>query len=135
MTTSRSELEVLDDATCWELLRSHPHRLGRIAFVDEGHISVLPVNYRVDDVGVLYRSALGTVLAAIPDGTSVGFEVDQVDPTWREGWSVLVEGRLETLEGDEREIAAQSGLEVWAPGERSCFRRVRPASITGRRIR
>lgn len=135
MTASRSELEVLDETTCWELLRSHPHRLGRLAFVDEGRVTVLPVNYRVDDLGVVFRSEVDTVLASLPDGTSVGFEVDQVDPTWREGWSVLLEGALETLDGDDREAAAQSGLEVWAPGERSCYRRVRVERISGRRIR
>jgi hypothetical protein len=66
----------------------------------------------------------------------VAFEIDEVSPATREGWSVLVQGPAHLVDSEaERASVMQSGIEAWPGGERELFVRVIPTRITGRRIR
>ncbi|MGM0819140.1 MAG: pyridoxamine 5'-phosphate oxidase family protein, partial [Actinomycetota bacterium] len=66
----------------------------------------------------------------------VAFEVDDVDVAWKEGWSVLVRGQAEEVTGaGDLERVRALPLQPWARGERERFVRVRPETITGRRLR
>lgn len=124
------ELEVLDEATCWELFRSQ--LIGRLA-VNRPHLSplVLPVNFGVeDDDQVVIRTAAGAKLDFAPYGL-VAIEVDEIDPVHHVGWSVVVEGMARALYEDEE----QTPIDTWAPGPRPYVIRIRPTHITGRRIR
>jgi uncharacterized protein len=77
----------------------------------------------------------GTKLDAAADLAPVAFEVDAADEATRTGWSVVVRGTLsEVIEPDDLERLRTLPLYPWAPGPKARYLRVRPASITGRRI-
>jgi uncharacterized protein len=66
--------------------------VGRLAWLRDGEIDVLPIRYVYADGSIYGRtSAGGKLLAMDPQGTAVAFEVDEVQSTqrWR---SVLVHG-------------------------------------------
>ena len=104
--------------------------VGRVAVATEEGPLVVPVNYVMDGDTVVFRSDPGTKLDVIYDGP-VSFQLDQIEPRSRTGWSVLVRGMAEPLAptGDET-----LWLESWAPGDKDVWIRIVPFSITGRRI-
>jgi len=59
-----------------------------------------------------------------------------IEPARRTGWSVNVVGRAEHIvDHDEKERAAQLGLEPWAGDYRNEYMRLRTERVSGRRIR
>lgn len=128
-------LEVLDREACLTLVSEHPLKIGRVAFVQDGYPVVLPVNYRVDQGSIVFRTGLGSKLDSAAGGSPLAFEVDAVDAQWQEGWSVLAQGRgEEVVAPGELARLRTLGLQPWSPGERSRYIRLRPQRITGRRI-
>ena len=131
MTTDRNGLEVLNDDECLRLLRSAS--IGRIGISSRALPVILPVNYRVDDRCILFRTSAGTKLDAATHNAVVAFEVDQVDPVYHSGWSVLVTGiaRDATAEvGD----GARSATPRWAPGTDDRLVAISIDEISGRRL-
>lgn len=126
-------LEELDIDACLSLLADQ--RMGRLAFVEDGELVILPVNYAFDRGMVLVRTAEGSKLDAAVRGERVAFEIDGFDLEQRTGWSVLVKGRCrEVWEVPELERARDLPLEPFAPGEKEHFLVVYPAAMSGRRI-
>lgn len=125
----------LDHQECWKRLREHPAKIGRLGFVSDGLPLILPINYRVDDESVVFRTRPGAKLAAVSDGTMLAFEADDVDVAWRSGWSVLLRGRAQhvTQPGEVGRLR-DLGLEPWAPGDRDQWVRIRPTRIEGRQL-
>jgi nitroimidazol reductase NimA-like FMN-containing flavoprotein (pyridoxamine 5'-phosphate oxidase superfamily) len=130
-------LENLDAAECLRLIS--PGGVGRIAYVGSYDLTVLPVNYRLADGAIVFRTAEGGLMeedlrTGIARGEyKVAFEVDHLDEAASEGWSVLIQGpahHLDTVE--EQEAARRAGVEPWAPGERNHFIRITPVRLTGR---
>jgi uncharacterized protein len=122
----------LDD--CLRLLASVP--LGRVGFLADGEVILLPVNHAVSGQDVVFRTTLGSKLSAAESENSVTFEADHYDQRRRAGWSVLVTGRAEMVY-DDAEIAALNslGLEPWPDAvDRSFWVRIRPRAVTGRRL-
>jgi nitroimidazol reductase NimA-like FMN-containing flavoprotein (pyridoxamine 5'-phosphate oxidase superfamily) len=122
----------LDD--CLGLLASVP--LGRVGFLCDGEVVMLPVNHAVSGQDVVFRTTLGSKLSAAESENAVTFEADHYDPRRRAGWSVLVTGRAEMVYDDD-EIAAldRLGLEPWPDAvDRSFWVRIRPRAVTGRRL-
>ena len=115
--------------------------VGRIGFTGRYGPEVLPVNYKVVDGTIVFRTeaegALGEDLrTGIPGAEyKVAFEVDEVDAATRTGWSVMVQGAVHHVE-DEAECAelAKVGIDPWISGERSLFLCITPTLISGRRI-
>jgi hypothetical protein len=64
----------------------------------------------------------------------VAFEIDDIDVTGRQGWSVLIQGPAHHVSEAERESAVAAGVEPWPGGERELFVRIVPSRITGRQI-
>lgn len=123
----------LDVDECLRLLASHPVKVGRVGFSDRRGVAVLPVNYRVIAGEVAMRTSVASGLLAALDGP-VAFEVDDVDPAWEEGWSVLVRGTArEVVEPEEVRRLEGSGLRSWA-GAEDVWLAIRPREITGRRL-
>ena len=136
MTAGRDHagLVVLGPNTCDELLDETT--IGRIAFVHDGGVDVFPVNYRWHRSSVVFRTAEGAKLDAATLRPAVAFEIDGWDSDKKTGWSVVVHGTAEEVEDDE-ERAELEGLDLrpWAgPKGRDRWVRVRPTSITGRKI-
>ncbi len=100
-------LETLDKAECLRLIS--PGGIGRIAFTGRYGLTVLPVNYKLHDGAIVFRTAqdsptgedLRTGIAHAE--YQVAFEIDQIDPQTREGWSVLIHGPAHHMStADER---------------------------------
>lgn len=132
-------VEELDEAECLRLASQEV--IGRIAFSGRYDLTVLPVNYRVVDGAVVFRTAQDSLTGAdlrtgIADADyRVAFEIDHLDQGTHEGWSVLIQGPAHHLDAGPGEAETAAGIESWAGGEKDHFIRITPARITGRRIR
>ena len=133
-------IEALDEAECLRLIS--PGGIGRIAYQSRFGQAVLPVNYKLHEGAIVFRTALHSPLdedlqTGIADAEYlVAFEIDELDMAGRQGWSVLIQGPAHRVESEaERASAMQAGIENWAPGTRELFVRIVPSRVTGRRIR
>ena len=85
---------------------------------------------------MVFRTAPGSKLTALLLSQLAAFEVDDIDEAVRSGWSVIVTGRVEEiLHPADRDRLETVGLELWAPGERPHWVRIRTDTLSGRRIR
>jgi len=127
-------LEILPFDRCLELLATVP--VGRVSFFADGEIVVLPVNHVMDGQDPVFRTARGSKLSAAEGQNVVAFEADDYDERSRSGWSVLVNGRARAIyEEPEIQRLVRLGLRPWVgEADRPFWIRIRPASISGRRI-
>jgi nitroimidazol reductase NimA-like FMN-containing flavoprotein (pyridoxamine 5'-phosphate oxidase superfamily) len=134
LATDRAGLEILHLGDCFQQLKSVP--LGRIGFVAGGEVVILPVNFLIDGQDVVFRTVAGSKLSAVEVGHYVGFEADSYDAATGTGWSVVVNGLAEIVESDEEAARLDAcGLSSWGTGASGrVWVRIRPSSITGRRI-
>jgi nitroimidazol reductase NimA-like FMN-containing flavoprotein (pyridoxamine 5'-phosphate oxidase superfamily) len=132
-------LDVIDERECWRLLASQA--VGRVAVIVGHYPQVFPVNHIVDGHSILFRTGVGTKLWAI-GRSNVTFEVDEIDPENRTGWSVMVRGSAREVDlsrdvgvvvGPESARAAIGDL-PWAPGDRDHVVRIIADAVSGRRI-
>jgi nitroimidazol reductase NimA-like FMN-containing flavoprotein (pyridoxamine 5'-phosphate oxidase superfamily) len=120
---------------CLHLLADPDLHVGRLALILDDEPVILPVNFTVDRGVIVFRTETGSLLAYATRGAPVAFEVDKVDPAWREGWSVLVRGRGEHVSDPDELVRLRSlPLQPWAPGDKALFARIVPTAISGRRI-
>lgn len=134
LPTDHAGLEVLPLDDCLQRLASVP--VGRVGFHADGEVVVLPINHAVDGQDVVFRTARGSKLSAAAEHDLVAFEADDYDPQTRSGWSVVISGRAEAVyEHAQIERLARLGLHPWAAAADPPFWiRIRPMSVTGRRI-
>ena len=132
-------LERLDEAESLRLIA--PGGIGRIAFIGRYGLTVLPVNYKLHDGAIVFRTAqdsptgedLRTGIAHAE--YQVAFEIDQINPETRDGWSVLIHGPAHHMASDdERAAVAASGVAPWPRGVHEHAIRIVPTSVTGRRL-
>jgi nitroimidazol reductase NimA-like FMN-containing flavoprotein (pyridoxamine 5'-phosphate oxidase superfamily) len=97
MTDAEPALQELSHEACLELLATQ--EIGRLGVNAEHYPMIFPVNYALDQATVVFRTRPGTKLSATGHA-NVTFEVDQIDPVRRTGWSVLVCGSAEELTSD-----------------------------------
>jgi len=125
-------LEILPYDECLRLLGTVP--VGRISFLADGEIVVLPVNYVMDGQDPVFCTARGSKLSAAEGQDVVAFEADEYDVTTKSGWSVLVNGRAFAIYEDA-EIRRLNALDLrsWATtADRPFWVRIRPAAVSGR---
>jgi nitroimidazol reductase NimA-like FMN-containing flavoprotein (pyridoxamine 5'-phosphate oxidase superfamily) len=132
-------LEQLDEAECLRLIAGGG--IGRIAYTGKYDLTVLPVNYKLHDGAILFRTSADSLTAdELRTGLAgseyrVAFEVDDFNHASRDGWSVLVQGPAHHLDDEaERADALAAGVEAWPGGEHDHFIKVSPMRVTGRRI-
>ncbi|UBU08861.1 pyridoxamine 5'-phosphate oxidase family protein [Nonomuraea gerenzanensis] len=131
-------LETLDEQECRRLIA--PGGIGRVAFNGSHGPTVLPVNYKVHEGAIVFRTAAGGAmdkdLRSGLEGVDIviAFQIDNIDETNREGWSVLVQGPAHHVPPEEAAGVAGAGVTPWAGGERQLYIRIVPQHITGRRI-
>ena len=131
---SRTELVEVGQEECLRLLRTR--RVGRVAFVADGHPLILPVNYAVDAATIVIRTDRGTKLASMPL-TNVAFEVDDIDEVGAQGWDVVVQGHADDITDsiDRRsEVLRALRIDTFAPGMKWHWIRISPTTISGRRL-
>jgi nitroimidazol reductase NimA-like FMN-containing flavoprotein (pyridoxamine 5'-phosphate oxidase superfamily) len=139
-TSRTTTLETLDETECMRLIS--PGGIGRIAYSGQFGLTVLPVNYKLYQGTVLFRTGQDSPLDEdLRTGIGhaeykVAFEIDDFDTAAREGWSVLIQGAAHHVDS-EAELASVSEADVqpWPPGPREHFLRINPSRVTGRRIR
>jgi nitroimidazol reductase NimA-like FMN-containing flavoprotein (pyridoxamine 5'-phosphate oxidase superfamily) len=131
---SDSWLEDLSYELCVELLRTNT--VGRIGLVIDDAPAVLPVNYRlVETVGLTFlalRTRPGNLFERAD--LKVALEIDGIDPTHQEGWSVLARGTLHRVDPDAADFKQRFDPEPWLTPERDAWLIIEPYSITGRRL-
>jgi nitroimidazol reductase NimA-like FMN-containing flavoprotein (pyridoxamine 5'-phosphate oxidase superfamily) len=133
ITDPRTWLEILGTEACWDLLGSTP--AGRLAVVTDNRPEIYPVNYATDDHTIVFRTEVGSKLAALDGNPNVCFEIDGLDVATRSGWSVLVQGRAAAVRTPEELRAVHAlPLEFWAIGDKPNFVRITPTVVSGRRI-
>ena len=88
-------LELLDDDEARELLRIG--EVGRVGVTIGALPAIFPVNYRVIDGAIVFRTSPGSKMSAAAVGAVVAFEVDDYQLADRSGWSVLAVGTAEVV--------------------------------------
>lgn len=126
--------EDLSEEQCWSLLMAR--NTGRIAFVAESRILVLPVHYLVHEREIFFRTAEDGIIGNALVGAAASFQIDEVDPALLSGWSVLASGPAEHVEDKEllTTLWGQAMEQPWMTGMRNLFIRVTPSIVTGRRV-
>ena len=130
----------LDEAECLRLVAAH--EVGRVAYAGRFGPTVLPVNYRLYEGSIVFRTGQDSPMDEdLRTGISnaeykIAFEIDEFDPAGREGWSVLVQGSAHHVTSDaERASVTRAGVTPWPGGPKEQYIRVRPTRITGRQVR
>ncbi|MFG1706371.1 helix-turn-helix domain-containing protein [Nonomuraea sp. M3C6] len=133
------ELVTLDESECLHLLQ--PGGVGRLAFDGRYGPTVLPVNFRLLEGTIVFRTATGgstdeDLRTGVRDVEyKVAFEVDRIEELTSGGWSVLVQGSLHHVTTDEElASAAATGVDPWAGGDRQQYLKIIPCRMTGRRV-
>ncbi len=106
--------------------------IGRIVLSTASGPVAFPVNFVFADRMVVFRTSDSMVshISGI-----VAFEVDRIDETMSEGWSVLVRGHARLItDAQERQGVAELDLEPWAGGARLNLVEITPFELTGRVI-
>jgi hypothetical protein len=129
---ARTGLEELDRDECLRLIAHAP--LGRLAVVVAGYPLVFPVNFTLDADAIVLRTDRGTKLYGARNGP-VAFECDGIDLVYHTGWSVLVSGTAEEIH-NPIDVARLERLPLgpWSPKPKPVWLRIRPRSMSGRRI-
>jgi nitroimidazol reductase NimA-like FMN-containing flavoprotein (pyridoxamine 5'-phosphate oxidase superfamily) len=131
-----AELQHLDRVESLQLLAAN--RFGRLAVSVNGQAPTLrPVNYVFDEPSqsVIFRTGQGSKLYGLLASRKAAFEIDGIDLVNRTGWSVVVRGLAEEIL-DPRELRrlARMPLDLWAPGDKPHWIRIRAGTVTGRRL-
>lgn len=133
MEVDRNGLEILGRSECLQLLGGA--RLGRVGVTFGALPTILPINFRLVDERIVFRTGLGTKLDAATSNAIVAFEVDEMDPLWHTGWSVVVTGLAHEVTSPE-ELARldEADIPYWAPAEGDRIVEISMEMISGRRI-
>lgn len=129
MSQTSTDQTVLSVEECWELLRAQ--EFGRLAYVAEGDLAIVPLNYAVDGDQLVFRTADGSKLQGLLTEPKVAFEIDQIAE--EEGTSVVVRGRIRMLSDTDEARLEQAGLRPWLGEDRPHLIALQPTRITGRR--
>lgn len=130
-------IETLDRPSCVQLLRSAA--VGRLVFaVPSEPPGVVPVTFVVEGPPgaehVVVRTTRGSRLSRSAPGSVVSFEVDDIQASTHEGWSVVASGTAVEVTDPAEVRRVGERLEAWAPGFQDVFVRVPLSTLTGRRL-
>jgi nitroimidazol reductase NimA-like FMN-containing flavoprotein (pyridoxamine 5'-phosphate oxidase superfamily) len=132
--------QFLEEAECLRLIAAGG--VGRIGYTGRFGPTILPVNFVLHERTIVFRTGQDSPMGEdLRTGIAyaeykVAFEVDEISPATKEGWSILIQGSAHHVDS-ESELAEvrRSGVQAWAGGEKDLFIRIVPDRITGRRIR
>ena len=109
--------------------------VGRLVFTERALPAVVPVNFLVDRGRIVLKTGATSSLSAAVRGSVVAFEVDQIDPQGRQGWSVVVTGRAsEIQDAFELERLRDLPLVPWVGGQLDHVIVISIELVNGRRI-
>jgi nitroimidazol reductase NimA-like FMN-containing flavoprotein (pyridoxamine 5'-phosphate oxidase superfamily) len=108
--------------------------IGRVAVTSKALPAVVPVNFVLSGNTIVFRTEPDGMLARACDGTVVAFEIDDLADDGQTGWSVLVVGVAELLDGSGALRAVETGLvSALGPGLDQ-FVAIRIGTVTGRSV-
>ena len=128
-------LEALTLDECLERLASH--HTGRLAlFVDEYPL-IVPVNYRLVELPGRRWIAVRTRRGGVIDRADmyVAFEIDDIVPERRTGWSVVVRGTLHRVDPNAADFGRRFDPDSWVAREHDMWMVIDAFQITGRELR
>lgn len=132
MTADRG-VEVLSEVDAARLLRGG--EVGRVGVTIGALPAIFPVNYRVVDGAVVFRTTVDSSLLLAADGAVVAFEVDDYELSDRTGWSVLAVGTAQRVVDPTIVASADAaGLTPFVDGQREVVVRIVPTLLSGRRL-
>ncbi|MDQ1496651.1 MAG: hypothetical protein QOG69_3134 [Actinomycetota bacterium] len=133
MVGQSHDIELLTHSECFALLATVP--VGRVVYSERAMPIIVPVNFSVVGADVVVRTGRRSRLALHAPGNVVAFEVDDIDPSSRSGWSVVLTGLIRLVRDpvELRHLDAL-GLQAWGATEFDRYLRLRPDVISGRRI-
>jgi hypothetical protein len=135
MTTDASipETAQLPTEECWRLLRGAS--VGRLAVWVHDHPEIFPINYKIHQESLVFRTGAGTKLASAL-GKMVALEADGADTDAGVAWSVVVKGPATGLPRTPELVAAVGQLLFpWETGPKDHFLRIVPEEVSGRRFK
>ncbi|GAA0947296.1 pyridoxamine 5'-phosphate oxidase family protein [Kribbella koreensis] len=87
---------------------------GRVVFTRNALPAIRPVTHLLDGDEIIIRTRLSAKVAiAVDPGTVVAYEVDQIDPVQRLGWSVVVTGTARQIIEPDRLARYEKLLTPW----------------------
>ena len=126
-------LETLGRDECRRLLSST--NIGRLGYCADFGPRIMPMNYRLLDESVIFRTGLDSEASHQLFDHPIAFEVDQVDEFLQTGWSVLVVGNAQPLdEASLRLLDFGQSPEPWPEGRRSLVVQLPLTMMSGRRV-
>jgi uncharacterized protein len=126
-------LELLTEDQARELLAGG--EVGRVGITIGALPAIFPVNYRVIDGAIVFRTSPGSKLSAAAEGAVVAFEVDDYQLADRSGWSVLAVGKAEVVDDLQMTLKMiDAHLEPFPDGPRTVMVRIEPTFLSGRRL-
>jgi nitroimidazol reductase NimA-like FMN-containing flavoprotein (pyridoxamine 5'-phosphate oxidase superfamily) len=129
-----SGLEVLSFDDCLERLALAS--VGRIGFIDGGSPAILPVNFALTGLSIVFRAGYGSKLSSGVALQPVCFEIDAWNSLDHTGWSVLAKGFAgEVVAAEEIEQLSVLSVRPWShPELREIWVRIVIEELTGRQI-
>jgi transcriptional regulator with XRE-family HTH domain len=108
--------------------------VGRVVLVTDRGPIAHPLNFVLSEGDVIVSTTVENA-ARLEGHARVSFEIDRVDESMGEGWSVLVTGTARRVDDPDEVVAlAGLGLAPWAGGPRHALVRIHPDEMTGRVI-
>ena len=132
MMYAERSLTALSRRDCVALLGGK--QVGRAVFTERALPAVVPVTFAIHDDAVVMCTASDTRLASAASRGVLAFQVDDIDPSTRSGWSVVVVGVAELVNDPVKQAGIRVVLQPWAPGQNDVFIRLPLKVVTGRCI-
>ena len=126
-SSQRAQQADIDTDGCLVLLGTQ--QVGRLVF-DAPDAQIRPLNYVLADRDIVMR-----IDHPLDLPERVVFEVDQIDPVNRQGWSVIVHGPATVEPLDDGDIDIVDRLIPWAEGSMLWTVRIRIERMSGRWVR
>lgn len=127
------ELVALDRAECLRLLGCGV--LGRVVHTAGALPAVHPVSYTLCRQEIIFRTAQGSILRAAMLRQVLAFEIDDVNPNTRTGWSVLAIGKAHRVTDADRLTALATRLPPsWTTGRPTHTIALPTRLLSGRRL-
>lgn len=84
----------------------------------------------------MFRTSSDGAIARQVSGPAT-FEVDRIDATMGEGWSVLLTGTARLIDdrAEAAELRTAAPIMTWADGERETYVHLSATHVSGRRVR
>lgn len=129
MANSDSPVSTLSEDSSWGLLANL--EVGRLATIGAEYPEIFPINFVIDGMSIVFRTASGSKLDDLTRNKNVAFEAD----TWdlEGGRSVVIKGVASPItDEDELRRAQALPLNPWVPTVKTHFVRISPTDIQGR---